>query len=280
MWSRRFLLKFASAAVPLHIARQLLHAEEQGPESTVRGGKVTDTFPAQPAELVREMVTVAHFNEKRVRELVEARPSLARAAHDWGFGDWETALGAASHMGNRGIAEYLISCGARPTLFSAAMLGQLDVVKAFLVAQPGAHRIRGPHSISLLAHARMGGASARPVLELLESLGDVEDKPVPLSPEEAASLTGTFEFGRSPDQTVEVDADMKPYLNSRMYSYSPQLNWTRKGTTSRPLFYLGERVFYPAGAHSVRIRFIQEAKVLVMTVNDPDVVLTAHRRRT
>ena len=85
MWSRRFLLKFASAAVPLHIARQLLHAEEQGPESTVRGGKVTDTFPAQPAELVREMVTVAHFNEKRVRELVEARPSLARAAHDWGL---------------------------------------------------------------------------------------------------------------------------------------------------------------------------------------------------
>jgi hypothetical protein len=103
---------------------------------------------------------------------------------------------------------------------------------------------------------------------------------VPLSPEEAASLTGTFEFGRRPDQTVEVDADMKPYLNSRMYSYPPQLNWTRKGTTSRPLFYLGERVFYPAGAHSVRICFLREAEVVVMTVNDPDVVLTAHRRRT
>ena len=77
MWSRRSLLKFASAAVPLHIARQLLHAEKQSPASTVRGENVTHTFPAQPAELVREMVTVAHFNEKRVRELVEARPSLA-----------------------------------------------------------------------------------------------------------------------------------------------------------------------------------------------------------
>lgn len=79
------------------------------------------------------------------------------------------------------------------------MLGQLDVMKAFLVAQPGAHRIRGPHSISLLAHARMGGAPARSVLELLESLGDVEDKPVPLSPEEAASLTGTFAIRPKPE---------------------------------------------------------------------------------
>src|SRR5437899_13041706 len=78
-----------------------------------------DVFPAHPPELVREMVTVAHFNLPRVREIVEARPSLARAAWDWGFGDWETALGAASHVGNRAIAEYLIEKGARPSLFSA-----------------------------------------------------------------------------------------------------------------------------------------------------------------
>jgi hypothetical protein len=34
------------------------------------------------------------------------------------------------------------------------MLGQLDVVKALIQAQPGAQRIPGPHSISLLAHAK------------------------------------------------------------------------------------------------------------------------------
>src|SRR6478672_3082794 len=107
---------------------------------------------AYAAEVVREMVTVAHGNFKRVKELVDGRPSLARAAVDWGFGDWEDALGAASHVGNREIAEYLIGKGARPSLFSAAMLGQLDTVKAFLAAQPGAQRIAGPHSISLLAH--------------------------------------------------------------------------------------------------------------------------------
>jgi hypothetical protein len=75
-------------------------------------------------------------------------------------------------MGNRPIAEYLISKGARPSLFSAAMLGQLDLVKAFVAAQPGVQRIRGPHSISLLAHTKAGGEAARPVLAFLQSLGD------------------------------------------------------------------------------------------------------------
>ena len=115
-----------------------------------------NNFPQHPRELVRELVTVAHFDIARVKELVEARPSLARAAWDWGFGDWEDALGAASHMGNRPMAEYLISKGARPTIFSATMLGQLEVVKAFVTAQPGVQAVRGPHSISLLAHAFYG----------------------------------------------------------------------------------------------------------------------------
>src|SRR4051794_31893990 len=64
---------------------------------------VPDTFPRQPPELVQETVVTAHGNFKRVKELVDARPSLAKAAVDWGFGDWEDALGAASHTGNRPI---------------------------------------------------------------------------------------------------------------------------------------------------------------------------------
>src|SRR5689334_5013705 len=56
---------------------------------------VPDLFPMQERGMVQEMVTVSHFNPKRVRELVEAHPALARAAMDWGFGDWEDALGAA-----------------------------------------------------------------------------------------------------------------------------------------------------------------------------------------
>src|SRR5207247_9446648 len=95
-------------------------------------------------DLVREMVSVAHFNVKRVKELVERQPTLAGAAWDWGFGDWENALGAASHVGNREIAEYLIAHGARPTIFSAAMLGQLEVVKALVAGSPARPAILGP----------------------------------------------------------------------------------------------------------------------------------------
>ena len=50
---------------------------------------VADLFPTQPPELAREMVAVSHYDLNRVKELVEARPSLSRAAWDWGFGDWE-----------------------------------------------------------------------------------------------------------------------------------------------------------------------------------------------
>src|SRR5258708_4629938 len=145
-FARRYLLKLAPCAVLPWTGKAATIAEA-----------VPEVFPRHSPEMVREMVTVAHGNVKRVKELVDARPALAKAAVDWGFGDWEDALGAASHVGNREIAEYLIANGARPTLFSAAMLGQLDTVRAFLAAQPGAQKIAGPHSISLLPRAKAGG---------------------------------------------------------------------------------------------------------------------------
>jgi len=42
-------------------------------------------------------------------------------------------------MGNWEIAEYLLSKGARPPIFSAAMLGELDVVKGFFVMATADH---------------------------------------------------------------------------------------------------------------------------------------------
>jgi hypothetical protein len=267
IFSRRSLLKFASTIFPLRAAglpAALLGSET--PNDVGLSMPVSDNFPTQPPELVREMVTVAHFDLKRVRELVEARPSLARAAWDWGFGDWETALGGASHMGNRPIAEYLISKGARPSLFSAAMLGQLDVVKAFVAAHPDVQRIRGPHSISLLAHAKAGGEAARPVYDFLHELGDADaEPPVPVADSDVASLVGIYSFGIGVNQQIEVTAE------------HGQLTWTRKGMMGRPLFHLGERAFHPAGAEVVRIRFAEENGGMVMTVSDPQVVLTTRR---
>jgi hypothetical protein len=267
--SRRSLLKFVSTIFPIRAMG--LSAGLPGFEMPTKdslNSPIADTFPTQPPELVREMVTVSHFDLKRVRELVDARPSLARAAWDWGFGDWETALGAASHMGNKPIAEYLLGNGARPSLFSAAMLGQLEVVKAFVAAQPNVQRIRGPHSISLLAHAKAGGEAARTVFDFLRSLGDADaDPPVPLADSAAAALIGTYSFGIGANQQIEVTVD------------HDQITWTRKGMMGRPLFHLGARVFYPAGSAGVRIQFTEDKGDVVMTVSDPQVVLTAHKNQ-
>src|SRR5690348_4476282 len=288
-WSRRVLLKnaagFPMATLGLKPVtdRWRSFGEESRPNAKQGGekeaGMVSDAFPSHPPELVREVVTVAHFDLKRVKELVEERPSVARAAWDWGFGDWEDALGAASHMGNRPMAEYLISKGARPSIFSAAMLGQLEIVKGFVAARPGTEAIRGPHSISLLAHARVGGEAASPVFDFLQSLPNSDSEaPVALSEEETKTLLGTYVFGSGPSEQIVVDANLKMYAGSKMYTYSPQLNWTRKETMARPLFHLGDHAFCPAGAPSARIRFTQENNGVLMTVTDADFMLTARRQ--
>src|SRR5262249_39723032 len=148
------------------------------------------------------------------------------------------------HVGNREIAEYLIANGARPTLFSATMLGQLDTVKAFLAAQPGAQRIPGPHGISLLAHAKNGGKQADPVFQYLESLGDAgTPKRHPRSAEEAAALAGVYTFGPGATDRIEITEK------------DGQLTFVRKGTIGRGLVCVADRTFHPAGASAVRIRF-------------------------
>jgi hypothetical protein len=279
--SRRHLLRLASSSLALPLLMSPLGpapALGAAPTPEAPALPISDLFPSHPPELVREVVLVAHFDLNRLKELVDARPALAKAAWDWGFGDWEDALGAASHMGNRAIAEYLIAKGARPSLFSAAMLGQLDTVKAFIAARLGSQAIRGPHSISLLAHARVGGEIARPVYDFLQPLGGADSDPaVPLDETDSAKLTGTYIFGLGITQQAVVDADMKMYTGSKMYSHAPQLNWTRKAAMPRPLFHLGNLEFFPAGAPQARIRFAEDARGVAMSVIDGDLILTARR---
>jgi hypothetical protein len=130
---------------------------------------VTDERPpAIDPALVSEFVLKAHGDLGVVKGLVEQEPAIVNAAWDWGGGDWETGLGAASHVGRRDIAEYLLEHGARMDVFAAAMLGEVEIVRAMLEALPALRDARGPHGIPLAAHAEAGGEQARGVLELLE----------------------------------------------------------------------------------------------------------------
>jgi hypothetical protein len=130
---------------------------------------MSDGPPALDSETVESFVAKAHGDFDGVRALLEDESALLNATWDWGGGDWETALGAAAHMGRRDIALFLLDHGARIDLFAAAMLGETEIVQATLSAYPSMRDVLGPHGIPLIEHARVGGDEARAVLELLET---------------------------------------------------------------------------------------------------------------
>ena len=232
------------------------------------GGAPDEFFPSLHPSLMKDVVGLSHSNLARVKELVQQHPALAKASWDWGYGDHETALGAASHVGQRAIAEFLLEHGAPPTLFSATMLGQLDVVKAFIGATPGLQRIRGPHSLSLMVHAKAGGPPAAAVVAYLESIGDaalpLTDEP--LTAEERAMLDGHYVFGDRGRDAFTVET--KPN----------QVAISRVGVGARFLRHLGRLEFVPPGAPAVRIRFEREGeRIAALTIHDPDLVVRAKR---
>lgn len=127
--------------------------------------------PALPIELVKEFVSKSHGDFARVKELYAQEPRLLNAVFDHGGGDFESALEAAGHVGNKDIALFLLGNGARMNVFCAAMLGRLDIVKATLTAFPDLKTSKGPHGLKLLHHARKGGDEAKAVLAYLEEIG-------------------------------------------------------------------------------------------------------------
>jgi hypothetical protein len=70
-------------------------------------------------------------------------------------------------MGRRDIALFLLAEGARLDVFAAAMLGELDIVRAIVETYPEVRFARGPHGIPLQMHAEAGGDHAAAVLEYL-----------------------------------------------------------------------------------------------------------------
>ncbi|MDP1571160.1 MAG: hypothetical protein Q8L86_14295 [Vicinamibacterales bacterium] len=232
------------------------------------GGGLPDVFPRLDPQVVRAFVGVCHSNLDEARRLVERQPSLARASWDWGFGDWETGLGAAAHVGRREIAQLVLAHGARPTIFSAAMLGQLDVVRAFVAANPGIQGTLGPHAITLLAHARAGGPDAAAVVAYLEGAGGADVRPAtqPLAPADRDAIVGRYTFGPGP----------REYFNVNVRNDRPEIE--RPESTRGFLFHTGDLVFFPSGVPSVKIAFAREgARVTRLTIADPDVFVTATR---
>jgi hypothetical protein len=227
-------------------------------------------FPRNDLERVSTVVGAAHSNIDVVRTLVTEQPALAKASWDWGFGDWETPLGAASHVGRREIAEFLIGHGARPTIFSAAMMGQVDTVRAFLEADPALFTLHGPHGISLMRHAQAGRDDATAVGDYLLDRFGPDEAPFGFPGDDGieARYGGRFRFPGEPDQVLVTGV-----VNG----------WLMMGFGERPsgrvLPVAGETdVFHPTGAPAVRLRFhVEEGRTARLTVEDGPVALVGTR---
>jgi len=259
---RRAFLGLApgAALAPVVLAAPATDAAPPGP--------TLPHFPRQDPALVREVVGASHGDIDRVRRLVERSPALAKASIDWGFGDWESALGAASHTGRRDIAELLIGHGARPNLFTFAMLGDLAVVRAAIGADPTLATALGPHSIPLVRHARAGGERAAGVVAFLESLPGVDgERPSQrLAGGLLGELAGEYLFG--------------PHASDRLVVAAKRgrLTIARDDGPGRGLEHIEGLAFRPAGAERVRIVFSRVGeRVATVAVHDPEPIVVATR---
>lgn len=117
-------------------------------------------------EQIFEFVEAAHGNLEKVQAMLEQCPDLLLTQKEK---SQETALQAASHMGNREIAEYLLSKGTPLDICAAAMLGLTDQVSDFLEKDPTLANANGAHSRSVFFHAALSGKTE--IADLLLSHG-------------------------------------------------------------------------------------------------------------
>ena len=169
--TRKHFLRYGLLATAAALGGARLFAQAAASSASPGASPVVpDRGPPIESGLVKQFVIAGHGNLDKVKEMLAAQPALINATWDWGGGDFETALGGASHMGRADIARYLLENNARMDLFAAAMLGRLDIIKAAAAAFPNIVRVPGPHKIPLIAHAEKGGADAAAVVEFLKTL--------------------------------------------------------------------------------------------------------------
>ena len=110
-------------------------------------------MPEVEPAVVEELVGNAHGNLVRVRELLDKHPKALKMRAPWN----ETAVEAATQMGNLAILELLIERGAPVDFFTACVLGRVAQVDAELAADGSRATSRGVHDLPALYFAAIGG---------------------------------------------------------------------------------------------------------------------------
>jgi len=273
--SRRLLVKSSVLGVLAASVPNIVYSKNIIALDDANDPIVHDRYPAIKLDVASEVVGVSHFDLNKLKTLVDPRPELAKAEWDWGFGDWESAIGAASHVGRKDIVDYLISKGAVPTIFTYAMLGQYEAVRSMINAYPGIQKNFGPHGISLMQHVRNGQqtdgvdkAGSQKLLDYLQIFGDADGRQY-LSVEETdkARYLGDFKYGDGPDDGFSIRLNMR-----KMISLG------KLGKNGGALWRIGENEFSYQGAPSVTVKFLlQNEKAASLTINEPGLILKAAR---
>lgn len=135
--------------------------------------------------LLDELVGNAHGNLARVRQILDEHPELLNDRATWN----ETAIEAATQMGNRQIIDDLVERGAQVDFFTNLVLGQVDDV--------GAERAnsRGVHDLPALYFAAIGG-HVEVAKRLLTAGADVNAAAPAAAPIHGAVVGGSVEMVR------------------------------------------------------------------------------------
>ena len=141
--------------------------------------------------VVEELVGNAHGNLARVRELLDTHPAALNLRAPWN----ETAIEAATQMGNKPIIELLIVRGAPVDFFTACVLGRMDDVETELEADPSRAKARGVHDLPALYFAAIGG-DIEVAKRLLDAGADVNAKAESGAPIHGAVMGGSAEMAR------------------------------------------------------------------------------------
>lgn len=272
--NRRVLIKSAALgtiAVPLG-------AFTAKPENTAEN-EVSANFPSIDLAITKNVVLFSHFNLEGLKEIVDNRPELARSSYDWAFGDWESAIGAGSHVGRWDIIDYLINNGARPTVFTHIALGQVDIVKAILESNPDIKKTSGPHGISMIQHAIISARSKdrsdkhlkalqKLKIYLEEETGMFVPNYLETDVEDLKKYEGDYIYGEGEKDGLSIK------INSRN-----MLSLGRLGTFGGGLFKIATDRFVYNGTPSTEVSFeMRGDESISMRVQAPNGFITARRK--
>lgn len=108
-------------------------------------------------ETINQFIIRCHFDLPAVEAGLADFPATVNTRSSLPGSEDESPLGAAAHVGNRAIAEYLLAHGAELEFCAAVMLGMDEHVRTLVAADPALANATGAHGIPALTHAAIAG---------------------------------------------------------------------------------------------------------------------------